>query len=203
MPLPGLFDFMFTFICFFPITSSSFWILQFRDDDKDPGFNFEYDSWFRMAVWVSSNDFINSHLANSSFWRKLKFSFMFSQDYQGKPLEAPLISDSIFLFLSESSHLTWLFHAERSTSTLDTFDSISCVYSVLLFSISVWFFSFIFKCSQVSRYFGNSALKTMPILMDWGEYNCIFQVTLDLSIKCLILLGVINMIVLYCIYTRL
>ena len=32
-------------------------MLQLRDDDKDDGFNFEFDSEMRMAVWVPSNDF--------------------------------------------------------------------------------------------------------------------------------------------------
>ena len=81
---------------------------------------------------------------------------------------------------------------------------------VFLVFIQCYFFQFPFDSSRLFSSVLNSvailgivSLKTMPILMDWGEYNCIFQVTLDLSIKCLILLGVINMIVLYCIYTRL
>ena len=57
--------------------SSSFWMLKLRDDSNDPGIDFEFDSEFRMAVWVSSNYFINSSFASSSFWRKLRFSFTF------------------------------------------------------------------------------------------------------------------------------
>ena len=42
-------------------------MLQLRDDDKDLRFNFESDREFSIVVWASSNDFINSSFANSSF----------------------------------------------------------------------------------------------------------------------------------------
>ena len=79
----------------------------------------------RLAVCVSTKDFIISSLERSSFWRKSKLSSTILQHLQFSDFfRAPLsevVSDSILLFRVDSSHLKWLFIADNSASTLKTF----------------------------------------------------------------------------------
>ena len=48
-------------------------MLQFRDDDKDPRIDFEFDSEFRMALWVSSKHRLKTKPENkvSPDWKLL------------------------------------------------------------------------------------------------------------------------------------
>ena len=122
---------------------------------------------------------VMTFLANSSFWRKLKFSFMFSQDFQRQLSEAPLISNSIFLIIPESSHLTCLFNAERSTSILKNFAdrtrTMTYFWKVGLCLFTITFFNFTlsllvqFMWSQVRYNLGGVSFETLSISMDWEE----------------------------------
>ena len=101
---------------------------------------------------------------------------MFSQDFQRQLLEAPLISDSIFLIIPESSHLTCLLNAERSTSILKNFADrtrtmtfsgrLVCVSSLLRFSILLCLFSL-----------NSCDLKSGTIWEEFHLRHCLFRWT--------------------------
>ena len=82
---------------------------------------------FRIAVCVSTKDFIISFLERSFFWRKSRLSLRILQhlwawfsNFFRAPL-SELVGDSTLLFNVHSSHLKWLFIAGNSASALRNF----------------------------------------------------------------------------------
>ena len=81
----------------------------------------------RIAVCVSTKDFIISSLEKSSLWKKTRLSSTILQHLWGwfsNFFRAPfseVITDSILLFKVDSSYLKWLFIADNSASTLKIF----------------------------------------------------------------------------------
>ena len=86
-----------------------------------------FDIELRIAVCVSTKDFITSSLERSSFLRKNRLSSTILQHLWGWLcifFRAPLsevVSDSILLLNVDSSHLKWLLIADSSASALKTF----------------------------------------------------------------------------------